>query len=456
MDAQRQQRLDPLEPPQDSEWNVLKDLQSLNGPHLDRFIQKFLDKTKGEELEFEMLAAKLSEAISIFEGKEHPAIEGTKDKKKESETVTSTDEVGNEIDGADKAQSSMSPAERVMDLLDRTVVAGQPLLQRIIRAEDKDLDQLLAELDADEALANKGLPPMRRPLVQSPNMLNVDMLSRMSGVSPTRALLKGQTDEGDWDVDGEDDVKRLMEEWMKQGEKIRKTGRGRLWNRKQRRQMAQLLEEAKAQGLPEESTVPEELEIDTSRIQALMKSEPHDEKWFTTKPSIGLTQPLTHPRTHSIPVASLHFRSHHHHLLTFQTHFVLHSAYMLGIPVSNPVHLPTQRTLVTVLRSPFVHKKSMENWERRTYKRVVKVWDCRSDVLAGWLAYVERNAVAGVGMRITRWEWASMDMLEGGEGQEIKVKDYKEDDGKTDGPAVDLSSLESTPGAALDIRLDTP
>lgn len=456
MDVQRQQRLNPSEPPEDSEWNVLKDLQSLNGPHLDRFIQKFLDKTKGEELEFEMLATKLSEAISIFEGKEHPAIEGTKDKKKEAETAASADEDGKEIEvdtAVDKAQSSMSPAERVIDLLDRAVVAGQPLLQRIIRAEDKDLDQLLAELDADEALANKGLPPMQRPLVPSPNTLNVDMLSRMSGVTPTRALLKGETDEGDWDADGEEDVKRLMEEWMKQGEKSRTTGRGRLWNRRQRRQMAQLLEQANAQGLPEESTVANEAEIDTSRIQALTKPDLHDEKWFTTKPSIGLTQPLTHPRTHSIPVASLHFRSHHHHLLTFQTHFVLHSAYMLGIPVSNPVHLPTQRTLVTVLKSPFVHKKSMENWERRTYKRVVKVWDCRSDVLAGWLAYLERNAVAGVGMRITRWEWVGMDMLEGGEVQEMRVKDYKEGG---DGPAVDLSSLESAPSAATDIRLYAP
>jgi len=98
----------------------------------------------------------------------------------------------------------------------------------------------------------------------------------------------------------------------------------------------------------------------------------------------------------------------------------------------------------------------MENWERRTYKRVVKVWDCRSDVLAGWLAYLERNAVAGVGMRITRWEWVDMDMLKGGEGQEMKVKDYKEDGGKTDGPAVVLSSLESDPSAAIGTQLNTP
>ncbi|KIM29919.1 hypothetical protein M408DRAFT_38093, partial [Serendipita vermifera MAFF 305830] len=110
------------------------------------------------------------------------------------------------------------------------------------------------------------------------------------------------------------------------------------------------------------------------------------------------------PRTHSIPVAMLHFRSYFPHLLDFQTHFVLHSAYLLGIPVSQPAHLPIQRTLVTVLKSPFIHKKSMENWDRKTYKRSVKVWDCDPAVLSGWLAYLERNNIEGVGIRITRWE----------------------------------------------------
>lgn len=461
LDVQRQQRQNTSEPPEDSEWNVLKDLQSLNGPHLDRFINGFLEKTKGEEIEFEMLATKLSEALELWEGKPPSAIESKKDKKKDSGTEQDGEETKTDA-ALEKAQSTMSPAERVIDLLDRTVVAGQPLLQRIIQASDKDLDQLLAELDVDEALQSKSLPSLKRPLVQSPNALNLDMLARKSGLSPTRELLGGKAIEGEWDADGEQDVQRLMEEWMKEGEKGRTAGRGRLWSRRQRRQMAKLLEKAKSQEgaltqLPEEDL--SEV-VDTARIQAMTKTDPtylHDEKWFTLTPSVGLTQPSTHPRTHSIPVATLHFRSHHHHLLTFQTHFVLHSAYMLGIPVSHPVHLPIQRTLVTVLKSPFVHKKSMENWERRTYKRVVKVWDVRADVLAGWLAYLERNAVAGVGMRITRWEWVGMDTLEGDDSEGKVVEEIKVSDKKTaEKPAVDLSALDNAPAAAMEARVNTP
>ncbi|KAJ2918876.1 hypothetical protein MD484_g1516, partial [Candolleomyces efflorescens] len=115
-----------------------------------------------------------------------------------------------------------------------------------------------------------------------------------------------------------------------------------------------------------------------------------------------------HPRTYSLPSASLHLRSYHPKLLDFFAHFAEHAAASLGIPVSKVVRLPTQRSLWTVPRSPFAHKKSQENFERRTHKRVVKAWDAHEEVVDVWIRYLRKHALGGVGMRVTTWRRAEL------------------------------------------------
>ncbi|KAG5653881.1 hypothetical protein H0H81_009703 [Sphagnurus paluster] len=118
----------------------------------------------------------------------------------------------------------------------------------------------------------------------------------------------------------------------------------------------------------------------------------------------GIHLPHFHPRTHNIPVANIQFRSHHPRLLDLFTHFTTHAAAALGIPVSRVVCLPTKRTLWTVPRSPFAHKKSQENFERRVHKRAIKAWDADPEVVDRWCRYLRRHALGGVGMRVTQWQ----------------------------------------------------
>ncbi|KAI0653127.1 ribosomal protein S10 domain-containing protein [Cubamyces menziesii] len=117
----------------------------------------------------------------------------------------------------------------------------------------------------------------------------------------------------------------------------------------------------------------------------------------------AIRPPYYHPKTHGIPAATLHFRSYHPKLLDFFVHFASHAAAALGVPVSKPVHLPTQRRLWTVLRGPFAHKKAQENFERRTHKRVIKAWDANPEVVDMLVAYLEKHIAAGVGMRAVKW-----------------------------------------------------
>ncbi|OCH89945.1 ribosomal protein S10 [Obba rivulosa] len=113
-----------------------------------------------------------------------------------------------------------------------------------------------------------------------------------------------------------------------------------------------------------------------------------------------------HPRTHHVPVALIHLRSYFPELLDQFVHFTTHTAAALAVPISKPAHLPTQRSLWTVIKSPFVHKKAQENFERRVHKRLIKAWDADEEVVERMVKYLETHSMAGVGMRVVRWQRA--------------------------------------------------
>ena len=52
-----------------------------------------------------------------------------------------------------------------------------------------------------------------------------------------------------------------------------------------------------------------------------------------------------------------------------------------GAKVAGPVPLPTRINKFTVLRSPHVNKKSREQFEMRTHKRLIDILNPSSDVM---------------------------------------------------------------------------
>lgn len=105
------------------------------------------------------------------------------------------------------------------------------------------------------------------------------------------------------------------------------------------------------------------------------------------------------PQTHGVHVATLHMRAYFAYHVDLFSSFALHAAANLNMPTSGIARLPKTKELVTVLQSPFVHKKSMENFTRYTHKRTVKVYDTDIDVLDIWLRYLKRNSIGGVGIK---------------------------------------------------------
>ena len=52
---------------------------------------------------------------------------------------------------------------------------------------------------------------------------------------------------------------------------------------------------------------------------------------------------------------------------------IVETARRTGARVSGPVPLPTEKEIVTILRSPHTYKDSREQFERRTHKRLIDI-----------------------------------------------------------------------------------
>jgi small subunit ribosomal protein S10 len=68
-----------------------------------------------------------------------------------------------------------------------------------------------------------------------------------------------------------------------------------------------------------------------------------------------------------------------------------------GAKVAGPIPLPTRISKYTVLRSPHVHKKSREQFEMRTHKRLIDIIDPTADVMD---ALMKLELPAGVDVEI--------------------------------------------------------
>ncbi|WVF67256.1 hypothetical protein IAT40_002004 [Kwoniella sp. CBS 6097] len=112
--------------------------------------------------------------------------------------------------------------------------------------------------------------------------------------------------------------------------------------------------------------------------------------------------------THGVHVATLHLQSYHPYNLDLTTQFAVHSAHSLKIPTTRPAFLPKEKSLHTVLKSPFVKKKAQENFQRLTHKRAIKVYDATPEALDLWLRYLRQNGLPGVGMKAYTHEWVDL------------------------------------------------
>jgi small subunit ribosomal protein S10 len=72
-------------------------------------------------------------------------------------------------------------------------------------------------------------------------------------------------------------------------------------------------------------------------------------------------------------IVRLRFRSYDHNLLDKSLRQIVDLLQKEGIEVRGPIPLPTEIRRYTVNRSPFIYKKSMEQFEMRIHKRILDI-----------------------------------------------------------------------------------
>jgi small subunit ribosomal protein S10 len=68
-------------------------------------------------------------------------------------------------------------------------------------------------------------------------------------------------------------------------------------------------------------------------------------------------------------------KAYDHRLLDQAVEEIVETVRRTGAKISGPVPLPTKREVYTVLRSPVIDKKSREQFELSTHKRLIDIFE---------------------------------------------------------------------------------
>ena len=94
-----------------------------------------------------------------------------------------------------------------------------------------------------------------------------------------------------------------------------------------------------------------------------------------------------------VPKIRVKLKAYDHRLLDLSTTEIVQTAQRTGAKISGPIPLPTKRELYTVLRGPFIDKKSREQFQMVTHKRLIDILEPTSKTID---ALRKLNLPAGV------------------------------------------------------------
>ena len=86
-----------------------------------------------------------------------------------------------------------------------------------------------------------------------------------------------------------------------------------------------------------------------------------------------------------------------HNLVDQTAARIVETANRTGATVSGPIPLPTEKEIVTILRSPHKYKDSREQFEMRTHKRLIDIYNAGSKTVE---ALTKLDPPAGVDIKI--------------------------------------------------------
>ena len=90
-------------------------------------------------------------------------------------------------------------------------------------------------------------------------------------------------------------------------------------------------------------------------------------------------------------------KAYDHNLIDQSAERIVDTAKRTGAAVSGPIPLPTQKEIVTILHAPHKYKDSREQFEMRTHKRLIDIYNATSKTVD---ALMRLDLPAGVDIEI--------------------------------------------------------
>ncbi|NLI29613.1 MAG: 30S ribosomal protein S10 [Nitrospiraceae bacterium] len=90
-------------------------------------------------------------------------------------------------------------------------------------------------------------------------------------------------------------------------------------------------------------------------------------------------------------------KGYDHRLLDQSVKEIVDTVHRTGARIAGPIPLPTKISKFTILRSPHIDKKSREQFEIRTHKRLLDIFDPTADTVD---ALMKLELAAGVDVEI--------------------------------------------------------
>lgn len=75
------------------------------------------------------------------------------------------------------------------------------------------------------------------------------------------------------------------------------------------------------------------------------------------------------------PRIRIKIRAYDHKIIDQSTRTIIETAERTGASVRGPIPLPIEKSKHTVIKSPFVHKNSREQFEMRVHKRLIDIME---------------------------------------------------------------------------------
>lgn len=90
-------------------------------------------------------------------------------------------------------------------------------------------------------------------------------------------------------------------------------------------------------------------------------------------------------------------KAYDHNLIDSSCEKIVEAAKRTGASISGPIPLPTEKEIITILRSPHMYKDSREQFELRTHKRLIDIYNSTAKTVD---ALMKLSLPAGVDIRI--------------------------------------------------------